>query len=212
MRASVRPYAWMRWLYPKAIWRGSPEEPVLFLSFDDGPEPRVTSIVLDILKENQVKANFFCIGKNVRAHPGLFQRIYDEGHLCGNHTERHVNGFHTSTGAYLQDVQACSGIVTSRFFRPPYGRMKISQYRQLCKEYSIVMWDVLSRDYDPKISPEVCKQHVLKNCRNGSILVFHDSIKAAKNMLPVLPEIISTLKTDYRFETLDYIRKQTVIN
>jgi peptidoglycan-N-acetylglucosamine deacetylase len=203
LKVPVRPTCWMRLLYPGAIWRGNAFESAVYLTFDDGPVPDVTPKVLEILRDANVKATFFCIGANVEKHPEIYRNIIQEGHLTGNHTQHHRNGFHTSNANYLNEVELCANSVKSRFFRPPYGRMKLSQYNSLKRNYQIVMWDVLSKDYDPQINAIQCRDHVLDHTRNGSVIVFHDSVKASNTMLPVLPEILSRLKSKFRFARLD---------
>jgi len=188
--------SWLiRKLYPKALWRGNAAEKKLYLTFDDGPLPAVTTNVLSLLKEKNVKATFFCVGENVEKHPDVFRKISEEGHATGNHSFSHVNGWNTHTAGYLENIERCRQVIGQEgggmpLFRPPYGKLKRSQYRQLQKLYSIVMWDVLSGDYDKNTSPQQCLENVTGNMRNGSIIVFHDSLKAQKNMEYALPRFI----------------------
>ncbi len=183
-------------------------DPTLFLTFDDGPVPEVTPQTLDILKKFKAKATFFCIGENVKKYPEIFRRILEDGHAVGNHTFHHLNGWKTKTKEYIEDVAGCNGTIkqevekfkiqNSKFkisnskslFRPPYGKIKPSQIARLKKDYSIVMWDVLTRDYNQKISGEKCFRNAVDHTKSGSILVFHDSIKAKDRMLFALPKVL----------------------
>ncbi|MFM2285842.1 MAG: hypothetical protein RLZZ543_1339 [Bacteroidota bacterium] len=176
----------------------------VYITFDDGPVNEVTPLVLDMLKHYHVKASFFCIGKNVAANPHVYQRIIAEGHAIGNHSYSHLKGWNTSRSDYLQDVQRCADLVESRLFRPPYGKMTPAQFLRLRKDYSIIMWDVLSMDYDLRLTPEQCLENVLNHVRPGSIITFHDSVKAWPRLQPILPVIIEKMLAEgYRFATLN---------
>ncbi|MCW5518909.1 polysaccharide deacetylase family protein [Aureitalea sp. L0-47] len=188
-------------LNPSWVWSFPQETNAVYLTFDDGPIPEVTPWVLDILNEYNIKATFFCIGENVKKHPELFRRIIAEGHSVGNHTNQHLNGWVTNTETYISDVEAASEILKqnnsnrestpSLLFRPPYGKLKPVQSKKIKqKGYSIVMWDVLSFDWDQSISPEKCLENVQLNLEPGSIVVFHDSLKAEKNLRYTLPETL----------------------
>lgn len=192
-------------MFPTRIWDGPKQEKCLYLTFDDGPIPGVTPWVLKELKKFDAKATFFCIGDNVRKHPEEFWQVVSEGHAVGNHTFNHLNGWKTPTKEYLQNVEAGQKNLEEQFpksiepksrkndlFRPPYGRLKEKQARKLQQQgYKVVMWDVLSMDYDQKVSDEACYQNVLKNAGNGSIIVFHDSLKAEKNLKIALPKLLA---------------------
>lgn len=191
----VRPPYLLQKLYPKAIWRMDTSQKKIYLTFDDGPVPGITSWVLDVLKQHNIKATFFCVGENVVKHPDVFQRITNEGHRIGNHTYHHLNGWNTHTFTYLKNIQKCAEVVNSNLFRPPYGRTKKSQLSTLKSQYSIIMWDVLSGDYSKTTSPEKCLSNVTEAVRNGSIIVFHDSYKAKKNIEYALPRFIEYAKT-----------------
>jgi peptidoglycan/xylan/chitin deacetylase (PgdA/CDA1 family) len=155
--------------------------------------------VLDQLKKATVKATFFCVGKNVSANPGIFDRLIREGHSVGNHTMNHIKGWETSTEKYLLEVEECNKLVKSRLFRPPYGRISFRQFFMLRKKYRIVFWDVLSVDYDAKVSPQQCISNVLDNIRTGSVIVFHDSLKAQRNLQIALPLILKKVR-EYGFD------------
>lgn len=185
------------------MWHIPTSEKVIYLTFDDGPIPEATPWVLDTLRQYGAKATFFCVGDNVRKHPAIFQRILTEGHAVGNHTFNHLNGWKTDTSDYLDNVQRCGEMVSSPLFRPPYGSLKPSQTRMLKTRYRIVMWDVLSGDFDPKISPEKCLQNVLENIQQGSIVLFHDSVKAETRMRFALPNVLEKLTGEgWKFEKL----------
>ncbi|HEY5692512.1 MAG TPA: polysaccharide deacetylase family protein [Cyclobacteriaceae bacterium] len=193
----------LRSLYPKLTWRIPTQEKVIYLTFDDGPVPGPTEFVMDQLKTFQAKATFFCIGNNVLQNDSIFKRIIEEGHAVGNHTFNHVRGWGTNNDLYLKDVADCQHIIGStRLFRPPYGRIKRSQLKRL-SNYKIIMWDVLSYDYAKAISQECCLSGVIKATRQGSIVVFHDSIKAEKNMSFALPRFLDHFTNQgYSFHSL----------
>ncbi len=163
----------------------------IYLTFDDGPTLEVTNFVLEELKKHQAKATFFCIGKNVKKHQNIYHKIQEEGHSVGNHTFNHLNGLLTKNTRYIENIQQASAYIVSKLFRPPYGRLKSSQARLLQQEgYKIIMWNVLSGDFDRSISPENCLENVLKNTTNGSIIVMHDSEKAKDKIYFALPRIL----------------------
>jgi peptidoglycan/xylan/chitin deacetylase (PgdA/CDA1 family) len=197
------------WLYPDLIWRIPTEQQELYLTFDDGPVPGPTDFVLETLNRHNCKATFFCIGDNVRKHPEIFKKLVDNGHAIGNHTFNHLKGWNTSLDAYVKNVKACdreiqqfTHINSSKFFRPPYGRITRSQIMAL-QEYKIIMWDVLTIDYSRSKSPESCLKNSITATRNGSIIVFHDSVKAEKNMSYVLPRFIEHFQNrGYVFKAL----------
>lgn len=177
--------------FPALVWRVPTAAKLLFLTFDDGPVPGPTEAVLDMLRAHRAPATFFCIGDNVRKHSELFGRIKAEGHEVANHTRNHRNGWRTPADEYVANVRGCDEDLgeTSRLFRPPYGRMTPLQARQLMPR-KIIMWDVLTRDYDRTLPPSACLRGSLRAIRPGSIVVFHDSIKAEKNLLYVLPRFL----------------------
>ena len=188
-------------IFNKLIWDIPNSEKKIYLTFDDGPIPGVTEWVLDLLKEENIKATFFCIGDNVKKHPDVFKRILSEGHQTGNHTFNHLNGWKTNTNEYIENFKLYEAellklnIENSFLFRPPYGKIKTQQSRIIRKlSYKIIMWDVLSYDFDNSITPERCLENVISNTQQGSIIVFHDSIKSEKNLRFALPKAIKVLK------------------
>ncbi len=165
----------------------------VYLTFDDGPTPHVTEKVLDILDEYQIKGTFFCIGRNVERHPELFQELLDRGMAVGNHTYSHLNGWKTPNQIYFDDIAIADDLIHSNLFRPAYGRIRPAQIYKLAQQYRIFMWDVLTKDYDQNISGEDCFKNIQKYARKGSIIVFHDSLKAQKNLEYALPKSIDFL-------------------
>ena len=204
------PYSpfWLQWLYPSLTWHKSRKEKSIYLSFDDGPIPVVTPFVLNTLKSFNAKATFFCIGENIEKHPEIYEQILAEGHSVGNHTYNHLKGWITEDRTYLDNVSQCAKLVQSNLFRPPYGRARKSQYSILSKgvppdntlqrspsgKYSILMWDVLSGDFDTSISPQKCLENVMNHTKNGSIIVFHDSLKAFERLEYALPLALKLLR------------------
>lgn len=187
---------WVRWIFPRYTWRIPTREKVLYLTFDDGPHPEVTAFVLDQLRQYGAKATFFCIGKNVLAHPGMYQRILAEGHAVGNHTHNHPNGVKTPDDTYLGNIREAAQWIASPLFRPPYGRIRSRQAKKVASamgrnDTRIIMWDVLSADFDRGITPQQCLDNVVRNAREGSVVVFHDSEKAAPNMQYALPGVLA---------------------
>jgi peptidoglycan-N-acetylglucosamine deacetylase len=183
--------ALIRRLLRDLVWRVPDRGRSVYLTFDDGPAPGVTPWVLDLLAEHGAKATFFCVGRNAEAHPEIMARIRAEGHAIGNHTHEHVNGWRTDTYAYLRDVLRCQASTGSTLFRPPYGRITPAQLKALRKRFHVIMWDVLSADFDSSISGEQCLRNVIGHSGPGSIIVFHDSPKAEARLRHVLPSILS---------------------
>ena len=177
-------------LFPNYTWRIPTQEKVLYLTFDDGPIPTVTPWVLEQLEAFQARATFFCVGDNIRKHPEVFEQVVASGHAVGNHTFNHLNGWQTENISYFHNVRHCANMVHSVLFRPPYGRLKPKQAQFLQRHYRIVMWDVLSGDFDPKLSEEQCLANVVNNAEEGSIVVFHDSLKAEDKLRNVLPKVL----------------------
>lgn len=190
MLSVVRPPYLLKRFYSGFTWRIPTDKNEIFLTFDDGPTPEITEFVLDQLSAFNAKATFFCLGKNVVAHPHIFERIQNEQHSVANHTHNHKNGWITPTQEYCDDITIAQKYINSNLFRPPYGRIKKSQTEIINKQFKIIMWDVLSYDFNIKVSPEKCTDNVISNTRNGSIIVFHDSVKAANNLRYSLPRVL----------------------
>jgi peptidoglycan-N-acetylglucosamine deacetylase len=198
-----RPLISFRKLFPDAIWRKSKEEKTVYLTFDDGPVPEVTPKVLAILDKFKVKATFFCVGENVYNHPLLYAQLIENGHKVGNHTYNHLKGFEVNREDYVENVQKAAEIIPSNLFRPPYGRITFKQMAALKPHFEIIMWDLITRDYNPEVTPHQILGYIKKLARHGSIIVFHDSLKAKENVLNALPLAIEHLQQEgYRFETL----------
>lgn len=188
-------------IFSNYTWDVSNTTNTVYLTFDDGPIPEVTAWVLEELKKHDFKATFFCIGENIDKHPEIFKKVISEGHSIGNHTYNHLNGWKTPTEAYLENIRECKEIIekitdsNSKIFRPPYGKLKTAQSKAIRNlGYKIIMWDVLSADFDTTITKEKCLDNVLSNVKPGSIIVFHDSLKAFKNLEYVLPKTLAFLK------------------
>ena len=181
-------------MYPTLVWDIPATEKVLYLTFDDGPHLTATPFVLNQLQQYNAKATFFCIGNNVVKHPEIYGKLLAEGHATGNHTHNHVNGWKTTNSQYIENVQAAAEHVNSKLFRPPYGRISKLQAKMLQQNpgfnFSVVMWNVLSGDFDTALSPEGCLKNVLENAKPGSIIVFHDSEKAYERMSYALPRLL----------------------
>lgn len=217
------------WLYPSLKWRIPSQEKTLYLTFDDGPVPGPTEFALHTLGIFDAKATFFCIGDNVKKHPRVFEKVVEDGHAIGNHTFNHLNGWKTETEKYIGNVRQCEEIIkaesenlkvqglphtlastteitdapmSNALFRPPYGRITRKQIKVL-SNYTIVMWDVLSMDYNKYLSPESCLRNTINACRSGSIVVFHDSYKAERNMTYVLPRLMEHfVEAGYTFKSI----------
>jgi len=199
----IRPPLVYRWLFKQAIFRKNTDKKEVFLTFDDGPQPEATEFVLGVLNEHGIKATFFMLGKNVREQFELVEKVRKNGHIVANHGMNHLNGWATSTELFEVDCNEGKGQTDSDLFRPPYGRLTLSQYNCIIKENRIVFWDVISGDFDPSNDAEIVKKNVLGNVRNGSIIVMHDSKKALKNLKGSLGGIIDELKKEgYTFGLL----------
>ena len=187
----IKPTWWLRKIYSSALtWKIPVEENKIFLTFDDGPHPTITPFVLNCLKQYKAKATFFCIGKNVQLYQGVFQQIINEGHRIGNHTHNHLNGWKTTDKKYFENIILAKKFIDSNLFRPPYGRITRFQIQQLQSIFNIIMWDVLSGDFDADLSPQKCLQNVVSNTSSGSIIVFHDSEKAFPRLEYALPKAL----------------------
>jgi len=193
-------------LLPHAKWSVDvPEEKTIYLTFDDGPTEEATEWILDTLNRFGAKATFFCVGANVERHPKLYKKILQNGHSVGNHTQHHADGFKKSGAQYLREVIHCKSVIDSNLFRPPYGRLPNQVARAISNKYEIVMWDVLSGDFDPKITSRQCLNNVLENIEAGSILVLHDNVKSFEKIQFVLPKILGHLDAlGFTCKALDY--------
>ncbi|MFC3562170.1 polysaccharide deacetylase family protein [Pedobacter jamesrossensis] len=210
----------LKWYYPSLLWNKPRNEKVIYLTFDDGPIPNVTDFVLKTLKAFNAKATFFCIGDNITKNPEVFERVKNDGHAIGNHTFNHLKGWITDDETYVKNALKCQALTQTNLFRPPYGRIKKSQIIKLKAEslklkvknsklkaencqLQIIMWDILSGDFDINLSPEKCYLNVIKHTRNGSIIVFHDSLKAADRLMYALPKVLQYFsEKGYQFSSL----------
>jgi peptidoglycan-N-acetylglucosamine deacetylase len=196
---------WLRAIYPKGLtWCIPTVEKEVYLTFDDGPVPEATLLVLDILKKYNIKATFFCVGENVLKHPEVFQMLRNEGHSVGNHTFHHVKAWKSDYNFYLSEVEQCQNLVNSNLFRPPHGQITRKLAQKLRKEQRIIMWSALTGDYDKNLSGGQCLANAVNNTKPGAIIVFHDSIKALERMQYALPLFIEhCIEKGYSFRTLD---------
>jgi len=198
-------------LYQDQIWSFSSKHKNIYLTFDDGPTPQISDWVLDTLQQYNASATFFCIGKNIEAHPTIFKRIIDDGHAIGNHTYNHLNGWKTSKEDYFDSVLKTEKLIEKhqitnrKLFRPPYGKIKKSQSKLLIKnKYAVVMWSILSADFDMNIDADKCLENVIKNVEKGSVIVFHDSVKAFEKLQIVLPKVLRHFnKKGYTFNRIE---------
>ena len=199
-----QPPQFIRQLYPRACWRMSASERSVYLTFDDGPIPEVTPWVLDVLDKYRVKATFFMVGDNVRKHPDEFRMVVERGHRIGNHTHNHLKGFAETTENYLANIDVASAYISSNLYRPPHGIMRWAQYRALSKRYRIIMWDLVTRDYDSKLTGVEVLDKVKRYARPGSIITFHDSLRSVHNLRYALPRAIEWLLAEgYEFKVFE---------
>lgn len=200
----VRTPKFIQSLFPNFTWSIPTEDKEIFLTFDDGPIPEVTPWVLEQLAHYDAKATFFCVGDNVHKNGSIFRQVVEAGHSVGNHTYFHLNGWASDNLPYFHDVRKCANLVNSTLFRPPYGRLMPRQAQFLQRHYRIVMWDVLSGDFDVKISKEQCLSNVVDKAKPGSIVVFHDSLKAKDKLYYVLPKVLEYYtQMGYTFRSLE---------
>lgn len=196
----------LKWYYPSLTWHKNRNDKVIYLTFDDGPIPDVTDFALKTLKAFNAKATFFCIGDNIYKHPEIFENIKNEGHSIGNHTFNHLKGWETPDEIYLKNFQKCQELTKTHLFRPPYGRIKKSQITKLRFIHpgiQIIMWDVLSGDFDIGLDPQKCFKNVVKHTGKGSIVVFHDSVKAYDRLKYALPKVLQHFtQQGYHFDSL----------
>lgn len=199
-----QPSVFLRWIYPKALWRMNRHEKAVYLTFDDGPIPEATPFILDTLDHFQIKATFFMVGDNVRKYPEVFRMVVERGHRIGNHTYNHIGGFKYLSKNYLANTDKANKMLQTDLFRPPHGWMRWIQYLVLSRKYRIVMWDLVTRDYSKWLTAEDVFRNVRKYARNGSIITFHDSLKSIDKLRTALPQSIQWLKDQgYAFKTID---------
>lgn len=200
-----------RW-FPGAVWKLNPQENNVYLTFDDGPIPGITPWVLELLQKEDVQATFFCVGENVARHPVIYEQIIGQGHSVGNHTFNHLKGRSCSAAGYYANIERAAEYIDSDLFRPPHGLMTFEQYRYLSEKYRIIMWDVVSRDYDQDSTPEQVFDNVLRFVSEGSVITFHDSVKAFPNLKTALLRVIKMLKDKgYGLLPIPYSGKEDVI-
>jgi peptidoglycan/xylan/chitin deacetylase (PgdA/CDA1 family) len=197
---------WLKKLYPSFVWNVSTQEKIIYLTFDDGPHPTATAFVLNTLKQFNAKATFFCIGKNVELCPAVYAQIIADGHTVANHTQNHLNGWKTDDVTYINNIDEASKNIDSKLFRPPYGRITRFQSKLLLKKgYKIIMWDVLSGDFDTNLSKEACAENTILQTTIGSIIVFHDSAKAFERLEFTLPKLLDFFsKKGYQFKNINW--------
>ncbi len=199
-----QPSKWLRWIYPKALWRMNPDEHAVYLTFDDGPIPESTPFILDTLKKFGAKATFFMVGDNVRRYPELYNRIVAEGHQVGNHTYNHMGSLKHTLRTYQRNAEKANELIHSHLFRPPHGWMTHAAYHFLRKRYTIVMWDLVTRDYSRMLNAFDVLRNVVLYARNGSIITFHDSLKSIEKLHYALPASLRYLKDQgYEFKTFE---------
>ena len=192
----IQPAAFLRWFFPGSFWRINGGEKIVYLTFDDGPHPIITDWVLNQLEIYKQKATFFCIGKNVDAHPSVLKNVIEKGNAVGNHSYSHNKNLINNNWKFFDDIDKCQHLLKTDLFRPPYGKIKFSQFFKLRKQFKIIFWDILSYDYDDKYSGEDCAHFVKKYLRNGSIITFHDSEKAFPRLKIALPIVLEYLKVN----------------
>lgn len=188
-----QPTIWLRWIYPKALWRMDPREHSVYLTFDDGPIPEATPFILDTLSRYGVKATFFMVGDNVRKYPHLYERIIAEGHQVGNHTFNHMGCLRHTLNTYVKNTNKANELIHSKYFRPPHGWMRPAAYIWLKRKYKVVMWDLVTRDYSKLLTADDVVNNIKTYTRNGSIITFHDSLKSIDKLKTALPESLEWL-------------------
>ena len=199
-----QPARFLRWLYPKAVWRMSPDERAVYLTFDDGPIPEVTPWVLDVLDRYGVKATFFMVGDNVRKYPEIFEMVKSRGHRLGNHTYNHIGSLKHGIHSYMRNVEHANAYIRSDLFRPPHGWMKPSLYAAVSRRYKVIMWDLVTRDYSKRLNGRQVLLNVRRYARPGSIITFHDSLRSHDKILYALPRAIEWLQSQgYEFRVFN---------
>ena len=199
-----QPPQFIRRLYPRACWRMNASEKSVYLTFDDGPIPEVTPWVLDVLDKYHIKATFFMVGDNVRKHPDEYKMVVERGHRIGNHTYNHLKGYEELTERYIANIDKADCYLSTDLFRPPHGLMRMDQYRALSERYRIIMWDLVTRDYNPNLNGRQILRKVKQYARNGSIITFHDSLRSVHNLHYALPRAIEWLMQEgYEFKVFE---------
>ncbi len=201
--------ALVRTIFPQYTWRLPPTHPTIYLTFDDGPIPEVTEFVLAQLAYYQARATFFCVGENIHHYPAIARQVAAAGHRLGNHTYNHLRGWNTPTAEYTRNINLCQHQIErlqpepGKLFRPPHGQIRRAQYQEIKADYQVIMWDVLTYDFDAALSPDICLQQAIKHTGAGSVVVFHDSLKARRNVQYVLPRFLDYFANlGYGFATL----------
>lgn len=193
----------VKWVYPKRIWGISTSDPIVFLTFDDGPIPEITPWILDFLLAKNIKATFFCVAENVLKYPEIYQRILDEGHSVGNHSFNHNNGYKTDYNSYITSFQKADSIIKSKLYRPPYGKMTRKQEKEIVKTHKIIMWSWLSYDFDQSVSVQKIMKNANREIKPGTILVLHDNAKIVERTKLLLPQIVELLvRKGLKFDVL----------
>ena len=191
----VKPPKIVRLFYPNLVWKKQTDAKKLWLTFDDGPHPDITPWILSVLNTEQIKATFFLVGRQMEEFPELVNAIKEDGHLIANHSYSHKNGWFTANKTYFQDIERCQKLMPmNRLFRPPYGKLSYGQIRKLKGQYKLILWDVLSMDFNQNTTADKVKINVLKNAEKGSVIVFHNNKKSCENLRPILKETIAELK------------------
>lgn len=199
-----QPAVFLRWLYPKAVWRMDKHQKSVYLTFDDGPIPEATPFVLETLRKFQIKATFFMVGENVNKHPELHKQVQFEGHRIGNHTYNHIGGFRWPSHEYLANTEKANRLLNTNLFRPPHGWMRFPQFNLINKKYRIIMWDLVTRDYSKHMTAQGVINNIKRYTRNGSIITFHDSLKSIERLRTALPQSLEWLiKQGYTFKVFD---------
>lgn len=212
MYLTKTPFLLYKLYHSKDLWRVDTDEKIIYVTFDDGPVPEVTPWVLDMLDTFEAKATFFCVGENVQRNPDIFTEILRRKHTVGNHTFNHLNGWKSEPADYYNNVDKCSGIVSSNLFRPPYGRISSAQHKLLEKKYNMIYWTVLSGDFNQSASPDKCLENIKSSVDKGSIVVFHDSVKAWKNLYQILPAFLNHFhQQGFRFKAIPYNLSELMI-
>lgn len=193
----VKTPSWFKCFFPKGMVWHMPAQDTVYLTFDDGPHPSITPFVLQELEKYNAQATFFCVGNNVARYPDVYKQVLQAGHITGNHTYNHINGWKNTAGHYVKNIEQAGKHINNKIFRPPYGRMKLSQYRRLINNdagWKVYMWDILSGDFDTAITAQQCIDNVLEHIQPGAIIVFHDSEKAWERMRYALPAVLQYCK------------------